>query len=82
MAEVNSQFFPDYPKYGAWADSYVITTKEFGATVEYGIGVGTSPTFPRYFTSSISVLTISTQASPVPSTGSTNSRPCVSTMRF
>ena len=33
------QFFPDYPKYGVWTDSYVITTREFGPTVEYGIGV-------------------------------------------
>ena len=32
-------FFPDYPKYGVWTDSYVITTREFGPTVEYGIGV-------------------------------------------
>jgi hypothetical protein len=31
--------FPDYPKYGVWRDSYVITTREFGPTVEYGIGV-------------------------------------------
>lgn len=31
--------FPDYPKYGLWNDSYVITTREFGPTVEYGIGV-------------------------------------------
>ena len=31
--------FPDYPKYGNWEDSYVITTREFGPTVEYGIGV-------------------------------------------
>ena len=31
--------FPDYPKYGVWKDSYVITTREFGPTVEYGIGV-------------------------------------------
>jgi hypothetical protein len=31
--------FPDYPKYGIWNDSYVITTREFGPTVEYGIGV-------------------------------------------
>src|SRR6184192_1311110 len=31
--------FPDYPKYGLWTDSYVITTREFGPTVEYGIGV-------------------------------------------
>jgi len=32
-------FFPDYPKYGVWTDSYVLTTREFGPTVEYGIGV-------------------------------------------
>src|SRR5258708_2321061 len=31
--------FPDYPKYGVWTDSYVITTREFGPTTEYGIGV-------------------------------------------
>jgi hypothetical protein len=31
--------FPDYPKYGNWRDSYVITTREFGPTGEYGIGV-------------------------------------------
>lgn len=31
--------FPDYPKYGVWTDSYVITTREFGPTDEYGIGV-------------------------------------------
>ena len=35
----NFQFFPDYPKYGVWRDSYIITTREFGPTVEYGIGV-------------------------------------------
>lgn len=35
----NFQFFPDYPKYGIWRDSYVITTREFGPTIEYGIGV-------------------------------------------
>lgn len=32
-------FFPDYPKYGVWTDSYILTTREFGPTVEYGIGV-------------------------------------------
>ena len=31
--------FPDYPKYGNWTDSFVITTREFGPTTEYGIGV-------------------------------------------
>src|SRR6266513_2370242 len=33
------QFFPDYPKYSVWTDSYVLTTREFGPTIEYGIGV-------------------------------------------
>jgi hypothetical protein len=31
--------FPDYPKYGVYGDSYIITTREFGPTIEYGIGV-------------------------------------------
>ncbi len=31
--------FPDYPKYGVWSNSYVATTREFGPTTEYGIGV-------------------------------------------
>jgi hypothetical protein len=33
--------FPDYPKYGVWRDTYVITTREFGIADEsiYGIGV-------------------------------------------
>jgi hypothetical protein len=31
--------FPDYPKYGVWKDTYTLTTREFGPTVEYGIGV-------------------------------------------
>jgi hypothetical protein len=31
--------FPDYPKYGVWTDTYFISTREFGPTVEYGIGV-------------------------------------------
>jgi hypothetical protein len=31
--------FPDYPKLGVWKDSYILTTREFGPTVEYGIGV-------------------------------------------
>ena len=33
------QFFPDYPKYSVWTNSYVLATREFGPTVEYGIGV-------------------------------------------
>src|SRR5438046_6470458 len=32
-------YFPDYPKYGLWRNSYSLTTREFGPTVEYGIGV-------------------------------------------
>ena len=32
-------FFPDYPKYGNWTDAYVITTREFGPNLGYGIGV-------------------------------------------
>jgi hypothetical protein len=33
--------FPDYPKYGVWRDTYVITTREFGIADPsiYGIGV-------------------------------------------
>lgn len=31
--------FPDYPKYGVWSNSYLITTREFGPVDEYGIGV-------------------------------------------
>jgi hypothetical protein len=32
-------FFPDYPKYGVWTNSYLLTTRDFGPTVEYGISV-------------------------------------------
>jgi hypothetical protein len=35
----NSTFFPDYPKYGVWTDSYVITSRDFGSQDEYGISV-------------------------------------------
>ncbi|PNY80427.1 hypothetical protein [Deinococcus koreensis] len=38
-AFTSGNFFPDYPKYGVWTDSYILTTREFGPTVEYGIGV-------------------------------------------
>ncbi|MEO8287248.1 MAG: hypothetical protein ABI670_12560 [Chloroflexota bacterium] len=31
--------FPDYPKYGVWTDSYLISTREFGPTIEYGMGI-------------------------------------------
>jgi hypothetical protein len=32
-------FFPDYPKYGVWTDSYVLTTRDFGDVSGYGISV-------------------------------------------
>jgi hypothetical protein len=32
-------FFPDYPKYGVWKDSYILTTRDFGDVDEYGISV-------------------------------------------
>jgi hypothetical protein len=32
-------FFPDYPKYGVWTDSYILTTRDFGDVDEYGISV-------------------------------------------
>ena len=32
-------FFPDYPKYGVWKDSYLLTTRDFGSVDEYGISV-------------------------------------------
>jgi hypothetical protein len=32
-------FFPDYPKYGVWTDSYVMTTRDFGLIDAYGISV-------------------------------------------
>jgi hypothetical protein len=32
-------FFPDYPKYGVWRDSYVLTTRDFGSVDGYGISV-------------------------------------------
>src|SRR5205807_4518124 len=33
------QFFPDYPKYGVWSGSYLLTSRDFGPTTEYGISV-------------------------------------------
>jgi hypothetical protein len=33
------EFFPDYPKYGNWKKSYVLTSRDFGPTTEYGISV-------------------------------------------
>jgi hypothetical protein len=32
-------FFPDYPKYSVWKDSYVMTTRDFGLVTGYGISV-------------------------------------------
>jgi hypothetical protein len=32
-------FFPDYPKYGVWRDSYIMTTRDFGFDDRYGISV-------------------------------------------
>jgi hypothetical protein len=32
-------FFPDYPKYGNWKKSYVLTTRDFGDITGYGISV-------------------------------------------
>ena len=32
-------FFPDYPKYGVWTNSYVMTTRDFGVVDRYGISV-------------------------------------------
>jgi hypothetical protein len=32
-------FFPDYPKYGVWKDSYIMTTRDFGDVTGYGISV-------------------------------------------
>jgi hypothetical protein len=32
-------FFPDYPKYGVWTNSYILTTRDFGFAGRYGISV-------------------------------------------
>jgi len=32
-------YFPDYPKYGVWNDSYIMTTRDFGVFNKYGISV-------------------------------------------
>jgi hypothetical protein len=32
-------FFPDYPKYGVWSNSYIMTTRDFGFDDRYGISV-------------------------------------------
>ncbi len=38
-AFTSGNFFPDYPKYGVWTHSYLLTSRDFGPTVEYGISV-------------------------------------------
>ena len=38
-AEDGGYFFPDYPKYGVWRDSYIMTTRDFGFDDRYGISV-------------------------------------------
>ena len=32
-------YFPDYPKYGVWTDSYFMTTRDFGPNFGYGISI-------------------------------------------
>lgn len=32
-------FFPDYPKYSVWKDSYILTTRDFGDVSGYGVSV-------------------------------------------
>jgi hypothetical protein len=39
LPDSESVFFPDYPKYGVWTDSYVLTSRDFGSEGEYGISV-------------------------------------------
>jgi hypothetical protein len=33
------EFFPDYPKYGNWPHTYLLTSRDFGPNGEYGISV-------------------------------------------
>ena len=37
--EDGGYFFPDYPKYGVWTNSYLLTTRDFGFDDRYGISV-------------------------------------------
>ena len=32
-------FFPDYPKYGVWTDSYLLTSRDFGIAPPGGYGI-------------------------------------------
>jgi hypothetical protein len=38
-APAGGTFFPDYPKYSVWKDSYVLTTRDFGLVTGYGVSV-------------------------------------------
>jgi hypothetical protein len=39
-AFTSGNFFPDYPKYGVWTNSYLLTSRDFGPTeADYGISV-------------------------------------------
>jgi hypothetical protein len=37
--EDGGYFFPDYPKYSVWSNSYIMTTRDFGLVDAYGISV-------------------------------------------
>jgi hypothetical protein len=37
--EDGGYFFPDYPKYGVWTNSYLMTTRDFGFDDRYGISI-------------------------------------------
>ncbi len=37
--EDGGYFFPDYPKYGVWRDTYILTTRDFGVDDRYGISI-------------------------------------------
>ena len=37
--EDGGYYFPDYPKYGVWKKTYVLTTRDFGLVNKYGISV-------------------------------------------
>jgi hypothetical protein len=38
-AFTSGEYFPDYPKYGVWTNSYLLTSRDFGPAGEYGISV-------------------------------------------
>lgn len=37
--EDGGYYFPDYPKYGVWSHSYLMTTRDFGSVDGYGISI-------------------------------------------